>query len=71
MNFISGSAQRIETMSLSRRALPSGSRVLLIDDFMKAGGTLKGLTNLMGEFECTVVGKGGSLSKRAGRRKTD
>ena len=58
MNFLSGSARQIETMSLSRRALPQGSKVLLIDDFMKAGGTLRGLTDLMGEFECTVVGKG-------------
>lgn len=58
MNFLSGSARRLETMSLSRRALPRGGRVLLIDDFMKAGGTLKGLIDLMGEFECTVIGKG-------------
>ena len=58
MNFLSGSARQIETMSLSRRALPINSRVLLIDDFMKAGGTLRGLTDLMGEFECEVVGKG-------------
>ena len=58
MNFVSGSANQVETMSLSRRALPTGSRVLLIDDFMKAGGTLRGLINLMDEFECTVVGTG-------------
>jgi purine operon repressor len=58
MNFLSGSARQVETMSLSTRALPKGSRVLLIDDFMKAGGTLRGLTDLMGEFDCTVVGKG-------------
>lgn len=58
MNFLSGSARQVETMSLSRRALPQNSRVLLIDDFMKAGGTLRGLSDLMGEFECTVVGKG-------------
>lgn len=58
MNFLSGSGQQVETMHLSRRALPQGSRVLLIDDFMKAGGTLRGLTDLMGEFACTVVGKG-------------
>ena len=25
---------------------------------MKAGGTLRGLINLMDEFECTVVGTG-------------
>ncbi len=58
MNFLSGSARQVETMSLSRRAIPQGSRVLLIDDFMKAGGTLRGLTDLMGEFDCSVVGKG-------------
>ena len=58
MNFLSGSARQVETMSLSRRALPEGGRVLLIDDFMKAGGTLRGLSDLMGEFACTVVGKG-------------
>lgn len=58
MNFLSGPARQIETMSLSRRALPRNSRVLLIDDFMKAGGTLRGLADLMGEFECPVVGKG-------------
>lgn len=58
MNFLSGPARQMETMSLSRRALPRNSRVLLIDDFMKAGGTLRGLADLMGEFECPVVGMG-------------
>lgn len=58
MNFVTGTGRQVETMSLSRRALPRNSRVLLIDDFMKAGGTLKGLIDLMGEFECSVVGKG-------------
>lgn len=42
MNYVSGSAQRIETMSLSRRAIVAGARVLVIDDFMKAGGTARG-----------------------------
>lgn len=58
MNYLSGSSRRVQTMSLSRRGLPAQSKVLVIDDFMKAGGTLKGLTELMGEFECEVVGKG-------------
>lgn len=58
MNFLSGTSGQVETMSLSRRALPRNSRVLLIDDFMRAGGTLRGLNDLMGEFECPVVGKG-------------
>jgi purine operon repressor len=30
--------------------------VLVVDDFMKAGGTAKGLIDLMQEFEAEVVG---------------
>lgn len=57
MNYVSGS-RRIETMSLSRRALPQGANVLLIDDFMKAGGSARGLVDLMAEFEAQVLGIG-------------
>jgi purine operon repressor len=58
VNYVSGSSHRIQTMSLARRALPVGSRVLLVDDFMRAGGTLRGLMELMTEFESEVVGMG-------------
>jgi len=58
VNYVSGSSNRIQTMSLARRALPVGSRVLLVDDLMRAGGTLRGLTQLMAEFESEVVGMG-------------
>ncbi|HEY8417920.1 MAG TPA: pur operon repressor [Limnochordales bacterium] len=58
MNYVSGSARRIETMSLSRRAIEPGTRVLVIDDFMKAGGTARGLVDLMDEFRAPVVGVG-------------
>ncbi|MDP4125422.1 MAG: pur operon repressor [Bacillota bacterium] len=58
INYVSGSSKRIQTMSLSRRALEPQQRVLLIDDFMKAGGTALGMKNLMAEFEAEVVGMG-------------
>lgn len=58
INFVSGSSQRIQTMSLSRRALEPGRRVLILDDFMKAGGTALGMIRLMQEFEANVVGVG-------------
>ncbi|MDQ7092783.1 pur operon repressor [Desulfosporosinus sp. PR] len=58
INYVSGSSRRIQTMSLSRRALDSKRRVLVIDDFMKAGGTALGIKNLMAEFEADVVGTG-------------
>ncbi|WP_026895833.1 pur operon repressor [Clostridiisalibacter paucivorans] len=58
INYLSGSTKQIQTMSLSRRAIPEGSRVLIIDDFMKAGGTAKGMQDMMKEFKAHVVGTG-------------
>jgi purine operon repressor len=58
INYLSGSTRRIQTMSLARRALPQGARVVLVDDFMRAGGTARGMMDLMAEFEATVLGTG-------------
>ncbi|WP_421617341.1 pur operon repressor [Brevibacillus sp. TJ4] len=58
INYVSGSSKRIQTMSLARRALAEHSRVLIVDDFMKAGGTLRGMIDLLQEFQATVVGCG-------------
>ena len=55
INYITGSSKKIETMSLSRRALPEESKVIIIDDFMKAGGTAKGMLDLMEEFKAEVL----------------
>ena len=58
INYVSGSTKRIQTMSLARRALKEQSRVLIIDDFMKAGGTIQGMIDLLYEFKATVAGVG-------------
>ena len=58
INYVSGSNKRIQTMSLARRALKEQSRVLIIDDFMKAGGTVRGMIDLLQEFKATVKGVG-------------
>ena len=58
INYLSGSSQRMQTMSLSRRLLAEGQRALLIDDFMKGGGTARALWDMMAEFNVTVVGTG-------------
>jgi purine operon repressor len=55
LNYVSGSS-RIATMSLPRRALSPGRRVLLVDDFLKGGGTALGMSSLMAEFGCVPVG---------------
>ncbi|GAW29859.1 LacI family transcriptional regulator [Carboxydocella sp. JDF658] len=58
INYVSGSTRRIQTMALARRSLPRQARVLIIDDFMKAGGTARGMKELLQEFEAEVVGTG-------------
>ncbi len=57
INYVTG-AKRIQTMSLPRRALAPGSKVLVIDDFMKAGGTAQGMIELAKEVGAEVVGTG-------------
>ena len=55
INYVSGSGS-IETMSLSRRSVKEGQKCLIVDDFLKGGGTAKGMVDLMREFGVDVVG---------------
>ena len=56
INYVSGSTRRIQTMVLSKRSMKSGQKVLITDDFMKAGGTMVGMKNLLEEFGCELAG---------------
>ncbi|WP_018934290.1 pur operon repressor [Gracilibacillus lacisalsi] len=54
INYVSGSSKKIQTMVLSKRSLKPGENVCIIDDFMKAGGTINGMKNLLQEFDANV-----------------
>lgn len=56
VNYVSGSTRKIETMVLSKRTLKEGSSVLVVDDFLRAGGSITGVMNLMEEFSAEIVG---------------
>lgn len=58
INYMSSTDGKIQSMNLPRRALKPGSKVILIDDFMRAGGTLKGMEDLMKEFDAVVLDRG-------------
>ncbi|MDQ7794405.1 MAG: pur operon repressor [bacterium] len=58
ISYLSGSTGHIQAMSLPRRALAQGAQVLMVDDFMRAGGTARAARELMAEFDATVVGTG-------------
>ena len=58
INYFSGSYDRLQKMSMSKRAIRSGAKVLIIDDFMRGGGSVTGITEMIGEFGGEVVGVG-------------
>jgi len=56
INYVTGTGHNIRTMSLPRRTAKNGGRALIVDDFMKGGGTARGMVDLMKEFQVTVAG---------------
>ncbi|MDV7718347.1 pur operon repressor [Pediococcus ethanolidurans] len=56
VNYVSGSSAQIKKMELSKRSLQAGTRVLVVDDYMKGGGTLKGMQALINEFDAELIG---------------
>ena len=56
ISYLSGNGVDLETMALSRRAVKAGQKALIVDDFMKGGGTLQGMREIMDEFQAKVVG---------------
>jgi purine operon repressor len=56
INYVTGSSKRIQPMVLSKRSLAEGSKVLIVDDFMKAGGTVNGMKSMLEEFKAHLAG---------------
>ena len=58
IHYASGSDGRLKTMYAPKNSMGKGSNVLIIDDFMRAGGTIQGIQSLVKELESNVVGIG-------------
>jgi len=58
IHYISGSTQRINTMTVGLRALKRDSRILVVDDFMKAGATARAMVDMVTELGAHVAGVG-------------
>lgn len=66
--------QKENIIRVSRRYLPKGSRVLLIDDFLANGEAVEGMMDILRQAECTLVGAGICVEKGfqpGGRRLRD
>lgn len=68
-HYVSGSERRIQSMFISTRAMPKLARALIIDDFMRAGATVKAVEGLLSEFNAEVVGTGVFMSMKDPVRK--
>lgn len=58
INYFSGSSERIQKMSIAKRAVENGKKAIIIDDFMRAGGSVKGIADILAEFGIETVGTG-------------
>ena len=73
INYFSGSGDRIQKMSLAKRAVEPGTKAIIIDDFMRGGGSMKGIVEILDEFDVEVVGMGVAIAatKPEKKRVTD
>lgn len=56
VNYVAGSMQTVRKMELEKNSLKTKQRVLIVDDFLRNGGTVQGMISLLEEFDCTAVG---------------
>lgn len=54
INYVSASSKKVQTMVLTKQSLQEGANVCIVDDFMKAGGTINGMKSLLHEFNANV-----------------
>lgn len=58
VKYISQSTPRlVQTMEIGRESLHTGSKVILVDDFLRGEGTMNGMNALVDIFDSTVVAK--------------
>ncbi len=62
INYFSGSSDRIQKMSISKRLVKPGSKAIIIDDFVRGGGSISGMCNILAEFQSEALAAGIVLS---------
>lgn len=72
INYFSGPDQRVQKMSIAKRAVKPGSKAIVIDDFMRGGGSIKGIREILNEFEVETVATGiAIISSKPQNKKVD
>jgi len=58
VNYVSGSSRLVGQMTLPLRAIQPGAKAIFIDDFLRGGGTARGVVDLMKELRAELIGIG-------------
>lgn len=69
INYFSAAAEKMQKMSISKKAVRPGSKAIIIDDFMRAGGSIKGICELLSELDVEVIGTGVAIASTAPKTK--
>lgn len=69
IHYPSGSDGRLKTMYAPKNAIKKESNVLIIDAFMRGGGTIQGMKALVKELDANVVGTGVLFEEITGNKK--
>ena len=69
INYFSGTHEHIQKMSIAKRAVEPGRKAIVIDDFMRGGGSLRGIQDILAEFDVETVGIGVALEARFPEKK--
>lgn len=69
INYASGSSNRLQTMSLSTKSMKRDSKCVFVDDFMRGGGTAKGIKELLLEFDSDLLACGFLIDSKEKEKK--
>lgn len=69
INYFSGSYDRVQKMSIAKRAVSPGSKAIVIDDFMRGGGSTKGISDILMEFDISVIATGIAIASNTPKKK--
>ena len=69
INYFSSAAGKMKKMSISKYSIKPGSKAIIIDDFMRAGGSIKGIYELLRELDVTILTVGVAIASKTPQEK--
>ena len=69
INYFSSAAGRMKKMSISKMSINKNSKAIIIDDFMRAGGSIKGVYELLTELNVDILTVGVGIASKTPEEK--